>query len=543
MSFRRFPVLYFFITCIIFQGTVFSLESASYEKVDSLVRSGNSCLQKSDYQCAKNAYVNAYQMGMSRDSLAFMIAALYIEKGNFDTALVYNISCTTSTSGVFPEILDQRKKIMDVCFLKPPHDTLSGKIKKEEIRQSSETDYFELSFNNSYLNFKTGEYPLVNEAGKYHDAFNMNIANSSLLLSYDNQLKSRSGLYDPHFILSYGIIGLIDDNVSMLYSTRYLMFSSEFIVMNKKNRHSFTNSLSLQYGIKNPVISEYMSFDVPVIRGNWYYMPRISGRVNYEKSIKIQNARIAPSIYMVSLLKSRFRNAFGLLTSYNWKRDDHYYRFIQANTDSTVDSTARTLYLDPECVSKFNGFPNLKSYWNALPRKPVIDMPGQSVDITPVYNSVIKIGNNIQLESTLSLTGQYFFGEAAMYTIGSSKMSFFELVESDNNKDDVVVVFFYNKQNDRLYFIEGVEGNSWVLSENNRIYFHKKKRLEATLFLQSGLRFDFLRSGEFSINGWYSKIFSTIDQSLIALPLSDYNWGINTEWKLEVGFKKHAKQM
>jgi hypothetical protein len=81
------------LLCIVYCSTVFS----NQKNIDTLLLEGKACVERSDYVCAKDKYINAHKSGMSRDSLCYLIAELYIHKKNFDTALVFNLACKSNT--------------------------------------------------------------------------------------------------------------------------------------------------------------------------------------------------------------------------------------------------------------------------------------------------------------------------------------------------------------------------------------------------------------------------------------------------------------
>jgi hypothetical protein len=532
--FKRLLIL---IVLLTFHANVLSDGIKSVELYDSLVIAADSCLEKSNYQCAKDAYVHAYQKGMSRDSLAFLIAALYEKKGNFDTALIYNLSCTTSTSILFPAVLDQRKSILDARFDKRQSDmTMEKQISVTQINQQKGS--FGFSLLTSYLKYRSNEFPFIQEIEKLHDALALEAANSSLSIFYDYLSENRTGNYVPHFKFNLGGITPLDSTFFSSDSTKNITAASEISIRNKKNSHAFFNKLSFQYNFKTVAFSEQIFFDAPVIREKWYYMPRISGKVNVEDRWEISETNIGGSLFLSPLVKSIFQKAFGLLLSYTWKENETYFNYIQGNTDSVIEGRVQTLYFDQDCTTEFGGLNFKTGYWTQLAAKPLIIMPGQTVDITSFFKSVLSVFKVLQIEPFISLQGQYFIKKVQTLTLKNKDISFFDLTDRGN-----VVVLFYNKQNDNYYYCKNPDDISqWILSDENLVHFEKMLRFDVTILLQNGLRYTFKNAGELAINGWCSKTFSTLDQSAIAIPLSDYNWGINTEWKLQFGVGNRAKK-
>jgi hypothetical protein len=537
-SFKQLVILpVAFIVILLFNNYAFSGDLKTVKIVDSLVKVADSCLENSYYQCAKDAYVNAFLNGMSRDSLAFFIAALYIKKGNFDTALVYNLSCTTSTSILFPAVLDQRTSILTAHF--PGHQSDSSSEKQLlETKAGQQKSSIGFSLYASYLENKTNKFPFIQEIDKLHDALAFETGNSFISIFYDYLLNSRSGNFEPHFKLNIGGVMPLDSTFFSSYSTKSMTGAFEILIRNKKNMHTFFNRLYLQCNLKTVNYSDQIFFVAPMIRGKWFYMPRITGRLFFENRGKIDDANIGGSLYLSPLVKSNFQKAFGLLLSYTWKEKQSFFNYIQANTDSVIDGKPQTFYFDQNCTDPFTYESYTTGYWPYLTAKPVLLMPGQTIDISPVFNSIITFFNSFQIEPSISIQGQYFINRVQTLTLKNKNISFFDLKEKGN-----VIVLFYNKQKNSYYYCNDAEyPNNSILRDENLVNFEKRRRFDATIFLQTGFRYSYMRSFEIAINGWYSKSVSTLDQDAIPIPLPDYNWGINTEWNLQFGVGKRVKK-
>jgi hypothetical protein len=58
--------------------------------VDSLIKAGMRSLERNDISAARQYLTAAYQCGMSRDSMHYFAAEMYLRSGAFDTALIFN---------------------------------------------------------------------------------------------------------------------------------------------------------------------------------------------------------------------------------------------------------------------------------------------------------------------------------------------------------------------------------------------------------------------------------------------------------------------
>lgn len=472
---------------LVFYSNALSEDTNPTRIVDSLVNAACLCLEKAEYQCAKDSYVNAYQKGMSRDSLAFFIAALYVKKENFDTALVYNLSCTTSISVIFPAILDQRTSILTALFPKEQSDS-SLKKQRSNTQMDQQKGSIGFSLFASYSKYKSNKFPFIQEFDKQHDALALESGNSFLSVFYDYLMNNRSRNYEPHFKLNLGSIMPLDSTFFSSYSTKNITAASEIFILNKKNMHAFLNRLSLQYNFKTVVYSEQIFFDAPVIQEKFYYMPRITGKLTFENNWKITDANIGGSLYLTPLVKSNFQRAFGILLSYIWKENEYYFNYIQGNTDSVIDGKPRTFYFDQDCTTAFTGLNYGSGYWPNLIAKPIVIMPGQTVDVSPVFNSIVSIFKFLQIESSFSVKGRYFIDKVQTLTLKNKDISFLYLSDKGN-----VLVLFYNKQSDNFYYLKDQTNISQgMLSDENIVHFERKSVVMRQYFCR--LDYDILLS-------------------------------------------------
>lgn len=95
-----------------------------FHKIDSLIIAGKYCLEKKDPECARANLTYAYRLGMSKDSMMYFAAEIYICEMAADTALVFNRGLELRGKLKKEAILEQRARIYASIGLKKQADSI-----------------------------------------------------------------------------------------------------------------------------------------------------------------------------------------------------------------------------------------------------------------------------------------------------------------------------------------------------------------------------------------------------------------------------------
>lgn len=110
-----------------------SSETVSSLTIDSLVTAGKYYLNKNDFDRARVYFSYAYHKGMSKDSMMYFAAEIYLLKHALDTALVFNHGLELNARFNKKAILEQRSRIYASMGLKRQADSLMS-IKQRKVR-------------------------------------------------------------------------------------------------------------------------------------------------------------------------------------------------------------------------------------------------------------------------------------------------------------------------------------------------------------------------------------------------------------------------
>lgn len=535
ISQKYFLVYLFFFIFVL----TFLLQSSVYgmNHIDTLLQRGDSCLTKSDFQCAKSNYVQAHLKGMSQDSLCYIIANLYIVKGSYDTALVYNFACKTT----YPEFQDraekQRKLILDTLNQRR-FKKLADTIQKENqiARPANGLHVFGM---NASLSQNT-----------YQSSTDFISLQTKSTFSYEDPT-AIAGVFDNHitdsknqkFIIS---IDLSLNSVFSLLQSPPLdrnfqgVFGSVITsIQNKKYGWRLSNSFAASYNFKEKAyynISPSLSF--PFKRKNTLFFLNIPARVQLNEKLNIIDGRAGCNVITSRSGNGIFRYGGIFDVAFNWRPPTNIIPIRIGYTDTIITDQHYTFYYDKECKQLFDTNSSYDVYWRYSTQKIWwVHMPAQNFSNTIGLNGMVFLKKYWNIGGSLSMNTKLFSQKTTWYTINN-------IIDL---KDDLLGQYSLLYEKSSGYYHSHVPVGSpsdyGNLTPVTEFAFHSKRRLDGTLYGQLSIQRSGSRYGNISFSVWGSQTFSSLQQYKIPIPIPRSAWGISTEYKPILFVKKNGRKI
>jgi hypothetical protein len=125
----------FFCAVISISGT--TTAPGCYARIDSLVLAGKKNLAKNDIVNARRCFAEAYTCGMSKDSMCYFAAEIYLQASAFDTALTFNYALEKVGHFKPETYLEQRARILHSLKNKRGRDSLPALFQKKDRYDAS----------------------------------------------------------------------------------------------------------------------------------------------------------------------------------------------------------------------------------------------------------------------------------------------------------------------------------------------------------------------------------------------------------------------
>ncbi|HEX3019267.1 MAG TPA: hypothetical protein VHP36_03150 [Chitinispirillaceae bacterium] len=510
--------VFFIIFLSAFSINIYSHEIAHSEN-DSLLYRAQKCLKESDFLCAKDYFVRAFRSGMSRDSLCFFIAGLYIKKGNLDTAIVYNLACTTSSSVLYSSVLKQRSDIVNL--LQKKNTTINAILDSSRLAPPNLPG---ISISLSYMQFKTDEYSLFG-VSDIDTFFDYKLPGCGLSLFYKLKSKKYWGSFLPGCDVSTGGFMPVDllDDVEHL---RKLFFSSEFQLSHKKGQ-MITNQFSVNHQVNRMTIfSNEISYEIPFRWRKNYCRSKFYGLLTIPGQFQFREIKSGMSLSKIRVSDKWFQKGIILDASYNWRYDRKYLSYVKGYTDELIQDSTHRYFFDPQCTDSSDDF--VSDYWSKLPLNDWIVLSERSVDLSTMFSGNVKVGKFWNFNAAVSVKGRMFFGKTRWFNVENNVNNFLKIINSTDSID--VIALIYEKKSGQLYSLNGPLSQSYT-DGVQKVYYHQKKRMDGILGFQTSLCYNRKKTGEICISAYLNRTLSTLSKYDTGIPLPGLCWGIYSSWK------------
>ena len=504
-----------------------------------MIATANKCFDNLDFQCAKDFYVKAYLSGMSRDSLCFFISGVYLKQGNLDTALVYNMACTTVMPHLYQKVLHQRATILSGLgmldsIIQPATNQYSESPAKEKRDTSM---ILGASVNFIFSDYKTKDTPML-----FKDtAFHLCVPGCGLVMHLTQKTKKEIAGFLPYHKTYIGGSIPINQHNSILKKDCFIL--SEVRLENRHNIFALSNFTSIGYEEGKKIhFTESFTLEKPFSINKGLLHSQLSGRLKWIDDFTLNETNAGLTLLYTKPVKHRTKKMFSFDLSYNWIATSNFIKYKMGYTDSLKalsgnepNSFVYRYYFDSLCTIRADSN-RVSMYWKSdvLPTGPWIYMKEKTVDLVSSAGGSFKINKNWQLNSSLLLKGKYFIEKVSWYTIDDPVLSFYQR----DNTDFVLLLF--DKQKEKLYFQSASDSRTFNPGDTVPVSYHQKCRIDGTLSIQMSTNYNVPSFGIFSISSWISKNVSTLNQYNFPIPLLNTSWGIYIEWRSDLW--KHIKK-
>jgi hypothetical protein len=511
------------LLCILYSSSILFGQS----RIDTLIADGKACVDCFDYICAKDKYVNAHKSGMSKDSLCYFIAELYIHKGNFDTALVYNFACKSEVLPLKNLAQQQRKRIIDTLNIAQkyhPGSTPPDPAKTSSLSQG--IHFLGTQTILSYNTYKSNTYiPLNENDGDLIFSYDDPIAATGLFDKYIRETNNGKYTYTLDLSLT-GVFSLLNDP-PLERRFQNLTIQSSASIINRQSGLRLSNSVSYSNDF-----SESRYFNVSPIIGlpfkfrNTLMAFNLPSRLLFDKKFHLIDGKAGFNLIASKAGNGIFRYGATIDLNYNWRPEKKLLSIKVGYTDSLVTNGTFNFYLDKDCTKKFNNDDGVGSYWfDSVPEISWIKMPEQKVNATLGLNSMIFWSKFWNLGFTFFIDGKIFTQKTSWYTI--------DTLSNLRDGQSGLFVLLYEKKSGKFYdhVPVGTSNNNGEPKLIKEFKLNEKKRFDGTVSAQMVLQRFGSHYGNFTVMLWGSQTFSTLHHYRIPIPVPKYSWGITGDYK------------
>jgi hypothetical protein len=512
-------------------------------RLDSLIISGNRCLDRLDIQCARHCFTQAYKCGMSKDSMCYFAAELYIRSFALDTALAFNRALEIKGRLKRELFIEQRSRIFRMIGWQREADSLAALIRKKERHDIALNVYASrsvmgltpLTLAPAQRSFSIPEdiddigngnvsYQWSRHTGSWPKRIFLRLDAASDAMvptrhSYDEKndtlvrsigLAAGAGDFPvtPEFLLGHRMDIHEDgkiDHFSKL-SFVYPVGTNRFLAA--KHETKWTSD----QGIDNSR-TELLFTQVSHI---WKcgQSGSISLSHHFSKSSLYQNKLGTTGIYKAVPI--------GYVDNVDSLKIDDYFRYVK----NPLDTARVTL----------EGF-GLNDYWAAQPRLKLVTVPEHDVNATLSWVFRVSLPFRMDVNLTQSIQGIWFPEKLRWYSfIPINQADFFDIQNLIFNNDYAIV---YNTADGKCYLNDARGGATYAQGRLKEITViaHEKTRIDCYITVSANLEKALGKIGKFYFSSTYAKGFSTLTKADPVVGL-DYYWGIQAGWKKDISFAR-----
>jgi hypothetical protein len=546
--FKRLKFLIYTVCILLVFGNNANPDIAKKASIDSLLIIAAQCLNSADYECARSRYVQAHLSGMSRDSLCYFMSDLYLKKGFYDTAFVYNFACKSTNPDLLSRCTIQRKIIIDTLTNRrksnnaiTPIPDSSGSIKNlpDQSTKKRAFNYISAFIAPAYFSYESSDYytmgdlllPDIIELKKpytsigFSDRFIYKSKSRRIRATQQFSISEQLSIVPAAFsssILKIHLTSLEHDD--LLLDGISALFSSTIEDLKKGTR--FTNSATISSNMKDSkYFNLFSSLNYPVKIENAQYYIGFTSRCLIDKNNSVADSKFGINLTGTGGPKNIFQYGPLIDLSYNWRPAIELFSMKIGYTDSLVFNKKYSYYYDKECQNPSEYKTLVRKYWANLPSKPWVYMPQQNISSTVGLNGLAFLKKNLSMFGMTSMTGQIYTQHTVWHTTRyipdlfdeADYETFYLLYEKKSGH------YFSNIRSESSSYVGGFKQASLPEEFNFR-------RLDASFFALLKLQYTGKRFNNVSISGWYGKTFSNVSNKPLPTPIPDYKWGFQIEY-------------
>ncbi len=530
---RRFSKQACKIPAFIFFYAVFSSHGASSgpdcpKRLDSLIIAGSRCLDSNDVSGARRYFTMAYKCGMSKDSMCYFAAEIYLRSFAPDTALIFNWALEKAGRFKRELCMEQRARIFRFIGLKHEADSLFALIRKKDqhdaalIASASRSIMSLAPFTLMPINLTLrpdididdiGREALRYKWSRYQDSwlkrtFVMLDVNTDLPVPTRYNFDEESDTLIRSFSFYVG--------AGNLPSTPECMLGHR-IAVHTDNKIDHFDKLSCSFPI-----------------GKKRFLT--AGQdIKWTSDEGIDDSRTELSLSQLSLTR-KYTWFCALSLSHHFSKSDLYqnklgssgvYRLMPLGyTDFNPLDTSQPqwrYYRDPDLTVPFKSS-MLDEYWAAQPGMRLVTLPEH--DLNAALKSSVQI--KLPLKMNLAL---FNFVQCIWYP---KRMQWFSI-------DDSAKINYYRLYTEYAVVFNAADGKYYITTERTQLNYiknslvelkkHEKTRIDCYISMSVTLEKELGEIGKLYFSTTYVKGLSTLSGT-------DPIVGLNYCWELQAGWKK-----
>ena len=523
-----FRFTFLLITGIILSGNVFAASTnATSSIVSDLLKRSSIYLSHSEYDSAGIFIDDARKCGMSKDSMFYLFAELYVQKTVFDTALAFNYAIkATKNDSMYSKKFEQRYLIYSLINLKSEADKAMDSLGLYTSKRKFNLyiPRFTVGLNSGYKNnrFFTPEL--------YSD--NLQFPMSSILSSGYSGNFNCSIDWDLPWpgdrLLTIGTAYVSNkssdqktfksDSLAHTWSTSLQIndihsFSLSYNFSRNKNQlNAYSSSNSLQLSWIKPD-SSYSNISGVSLIGD---LAIAHSKILYQRYTLY-------GFYEKSLTK-KIATVFSVLASSLIKEKQPFMNTVKISKITGVPEDPFFLNSLFDTIKKPTSLTEIKPYKDTITANSIDtslilqQIPYTIHSISPSIVSTFQLFLNFKVNTSLDWTFTYF-SEDQIWKVPQD-LSYIALNISDGK--------LYNVKN---------PGDIRGGLDTNTIDEVKKKRIDNTLAFSISIDHAVWKIGDFVIGGTVEKTYSTLsDNSPVEIP--DWSWEISSSLTFNFPFRK-----
>jgi hypothetical protein len=512
-------------------------------RLDSLIIAGNRSLDSLDIPNARRYFTTAYKCGMSKDSMCYFAAELYIRSFALDTALAFNRALEIKGRLKRELFIEQRSRIFRIIGWQREADSLAALLRKKERHDISVNVYAARSV--------MGLTPLT--LAPAQRIFSIpedidDIGNGSLSYQWSRYLNA----WPKRIFLRFDAAtdAIIPTRHSYDEKSDTLIRSIGFAA----GAGDFPSSAECLAGHRMDIhedgkIDHFTKLNLTCPIGTNRFLAA-KHETKWTSDQGIDNSRTELIYTQLSHIR-KFGQSGSFSLSHHFSKSNLYqnklgatgiYKAVPIGYVDNVDSLKIDEYFrylkSPHDTARVSieGF-GLSDYWTAQPRLKLVTVPEHNVSATLSSVFLISLPFRMNINLTQSIQGFWFPEKLRWYSfLPSNQADFFDIQNLIFNNDYAIV---YNAADGKCYLNDARGGATYAEGrlKGITVIAHEKTRIDCYITLSMTIEKTFGKIGKFYFSSTYAKGFSTLTRADPVVGL-DYYWGMQAGWKKDISFAR-----
>ncbi len=528
--------LVFIFYCAVFSGSALARGPDYAAWIDSLVAAGNRSLDSHDQVSARRYFTAAYKCGMSKDSMYYFAAEIYLRAFAADTAMTFNWALEKSGHFKREIYLEQRARIFRAIGWKREADSLLAFIRKKE---QHDVGLF-ASASRSILSLSPFSLAPINLTLRMPDADIDDNGNGGLRYKWSRHQDTRLKR----------IFMLLDGNTDIRLPTRHSFDEASDTLIRSISLYAGAGDFpSTPEGMlghriavhKDKKIDHFDKASCSFSIGKQRFL-QAGQDIKWTIDQGIDESRTRISLSQLSFQR-KYTFLLAVSLSHQFSNMDLYqnksgsggiYQLIPVGYVDSLDVHDTTepeyrYYRDQGLKDRYTGTQmRMDTYWARQPGMRLVTFPKHNLAAELKSSLQFKLPFRLNLTLLNSIQCLWYPKKIEWFTADDT-ISYSKLYT------DCDVIF---NAADGNYYINK-NPNSPYYMKNNLVELkkHGKKRIDCYISLSTALEKQVCELGKFYFSATYLKNFSTLrhDDPIVGL---NYCWELQAGWKKDISFTR-----